>query len=376
MFLSTARAVSLFVLLAALGLSSHAEAQRLRFESCAPDLKTRIADALRELRGQADQRADLVSCMDDAYLVEHARRSPASIVDLLTRARVVKIKCRNLPDANARAHRVYIRKGEMKIDRNFVRGSSRKRIASVIAHETMHNNGLNHDPNDFGTKYYGNTVPEQIEACVVDGKPNRWPGPGKDRYVATDMVGFGVHGPRDWSLAWSKDGTVTAGSSSRIHNYRIPYNYSLPSGYSASDIVGVAVDGDKGWTFVWYRNGYVSAGVSNDLDKHRRPYRYSLPRGYSASDIVGMAIDDDSNWVYAFYRNGRVSAGTSNDLDKHRRPYRYSLPSGYSASDIVGTGIDGGNNWVFAWYKDGFVSAGTSDDLDRHRKPYRVITGR
>ncbi len=364
----------------ATALFTHGEAlaaDKLKFRQCGKGLTKKIEESYRLYRRKArNERAALIRCMDKAYLVEHNREGPTKIVGLLTRAKVTKFKCRNLDSANASAHRVYMKRGVMNMDRDFVRNNTPLRIASVIAHETMHNNGLNHRANDNGSKYYGNTVPEQIEACYLTGKPNPWPGPGKDRYVPRDMVGFAIDGENNWNFAWSRDGTVTAGSSSRLHNYRIPYRYALPPGYSPSNIAGMGLDGENNWIFVWFKDGKVSAGTSNDLDKNRKPYRYSLPSGYSPSDIVGMGVDGENNWIFAWYKDGKVSAGTSNDLDKHRRPYRYSLPSGYSPSDIVGMGVDGENNWIFTWYKDGKVSAGTSDDLDKHRKPYKVITGR
>ena len=368
--------LTISVLSTLLPATSHA-ADNLRVHDCAGPLHEKVVSAFRYFLNTArDDRDKLVKLMDDAYLVEHDGRSPSDIVSLLTRAKVTTIRCRNLDEANASAHRVYLKRGVMRVDRTFIRNSSIKRIASVMAHETMHNNGLNHQANDIGSRYYGNTVPEQIEAAYLRGKPNPWPGPGKDHYVATDMMGFGTDGSNNWNFAWSKDGTVTAGSTSRIHAYRIPYRYSLPAGYAPSDIVGMGVDGESNWTFAWYRNGYVSAGTSNDLDKYRKPYRFSLPAGYSPADVVGMGIDGENNWIFVWYRNGYVSAGTSDDLDKHRKPYRFSLPAGYSPADIVGMGIDGENNWIFAWYRNGYVSAGTSNDLDKYRKPYRVDTGR
>jgi hypothetical protein len=370
----------------------------LRISDCAPALETTIREAFREFKRIArDERAALVSCMDDAYLVEHDRRSPATIVGYLTRANVTRVRCRNLPNANASAHRVYLERGVMNIDRDFVRrhmnqAGGARRIASVMAHETMHNNGLNHTSNDAeqctgsdddGTQrcvgesiYYNNTVPEQIEACYVSGRPNPWPGPGKPDYVPADIVGLGIDDDNNWSFAWSRDGTVAAGSTTRIHNYRVPYRYLLPEGYTPADIVEMSVDGSNNWTFAWFRDGKVSAGTTEVLDKHRKPYTYALPSGYSPSDIVGIGIDGENNWVFAWYRDGKVSAGTTENLAQHRQPYAYRLPPGYRPSDIVGMAVDGSNNWCFAWYRDGTVSAGTSDNLAAHRKPEAVITGR
>lgn len=371
----------------------YAEGDKLKFSGCSAPLKTKIEESFRLFKNKArNQKDELIACMDRAYLVEHDRRSPSTIVGYLTRAKVTRVKCRNLDEANASAHRVYLKRGVMNMDRGFVRNQTPKRIAAVMAHETMHNNGLNHSANDAAqcsgsdnngsqvcvgeSIYYNNTVPEQIEACFQNGKPNPWPGPGKPRYVAKDMVGFGTDGENNWSFAFSKDGTVAAGSTTRIHNYRVPYRYHLPEGYSPADIVGTGIDGENDWTFVWFRNGTVSAGTTEVLDKHRKPYRYALPKGYGPGDIVGMGIDGENNWVFTWLRDGKVIAGTTNELAKHRGPYDYRLPSGYRPSDIVGMAIDGENNWCLAWYRDGTVSAGTSENLASHRKPEKVITGR
>lgn len=329
------------------------------------------------MRFRANQeRSELLGCMDRAYLIEHDRRSPEKIVSYLTQARVTKFKCRNLSDANASAHRIYRSAGVMNIDRDFVRNSDRLRIAGVIAHELMHNNGLNHSKNDVGSMLYPNTVPEQIESCVETLAPNPYRGPGRDYYGPQHIVGFALDGENNYMFAWSDDNTVTAGSSTRIHNYRHPYAYTITPGATPSDIVGMGLDGENNTVYTWLRDGRVIAGTSDDLDRTRSPYRYSLPPGYSPDDIVGMGVDGENNHNFVWFRNGMVSAGTSDDLDKFRSPYRYTLPPGYAPSDIIGMAVDGENNMIFAFYRDGKVSAGTSDDLDRYRAPAQVITGR
>ncbi|MEM7064330.1 MAG: hypothetical protein AAF572_14335 [Cyanobacteria bacterium P01_B01_bin.77] len=350
---------------------------KITFRQCGTELQQRITAAHQAMRFRAIQEKDkLIDCMDRAYLVEHDRRSPEKIVSYLTRARTTKYRCRNLDDANASAHRIYREAGVMKVDRDFVRNNSRLRVASVLAHELMHNNGLNHSKNDKGSTLYPNTVPEQIESCVATLQPNPYEGVGRDYYAPEHMVGFGLDGDNNYVFAWSDDGTVTAGSSTRIHNYRHPYNYLIAPGVKRSDIVGMGLDGENNTVYTWLRDGRVIAGSSNNLDRTRSPYRYSLPRGYSPNDIVGMGVDGENNYNFAWYRNGMVSAGTSNDLDKFRAPYRYTLPPGYAPTDIVGMAIDGEANMIFAFYRDGKVSAGTSDNLDRYRAPAQVITGR
>ena len=295
---------------------------KLKLRQCG-GLEQKVIDSFELFRWKArNNRNALIGCMRLAYLVEHNKAGPTKIVNLLTKGKVTKIKCRNLTGKNASAHRVYIKRGVMKMDRDFIRESTTIRIASVIAHETMHNNGLNHRKNDFGSLYFENTVPEQIESCFLSGRPNSKRGPGKDRYVPKDIVGFAIDDDTNWIFGFSKDGTVAAGTSDRIHIRRVPYRYTLPRGYSPSDIVGMAMDGDKNWTFTWTKQGFAMAGTTDDLDKFRKPYRYTLPRGYSPSDIVGMALDGDKNNILTWTRNGKAMVGTSDDLDKRRKPYK------------------------------------------------------
>ena len=68
------------------------------------------------------------------------------------------------------------------------------RLAATIAHELAHNFGYRHKSNKFRTRYYGNTVPEQVEACV-------------------------------------RNGTVTAGSTKQLHQFRIKSKrFKMPPG--------------------------------------------------------------------------------------------------------------------------------------------------
>lgn len=374
-------ASSLVALLAAYTIptSSGLAETGVRFQSCGTEVRERIISAYQVVNARrSNQRDELTACLDLAYVVEHDRHGPQKIVSDLRRSQVTTFQCRNLSefDANARAHKLVFKRGKMKIDRDFVRDNSREEVAGVIAHELMHNTGYMHSGNPIGSLLYPNTVPEQVEACVTELRPNPYRGPGHDYYAPQQMLGFGLDGENNYMIGWSSNGTAFAGSSTRIHNYRVPYAFSVAPGVNLNDIVGLGIDGENNTVFAWLRSGYVIAGSSDNLDRTRAPYRYSLPSGYTPNDIVGMAVDGENNYNFVWFRDGRVSAGTSNDLDKFRSPYRYSLPPGYTPNDIVGMALDGENNMIFAYYKDGKVSAGTSDDLDKFRAPAMVITGR
>ncbi|MDJ0808276.1 MAG: hypothetical protein QNJ78_15775, partial [Gammaproteobacteria bacterium] len=160
-------------------LTNVAYADDIKVRRCGNEAKSKIIDGFHFLQKTLKHhRGELTRCMDKAYLVEHSRKSAKEIVGLLDRPEVTKVICKKLEDANARAHRVYLKRGVLRMDPDFAKNSTNRRIASVIAHELMHNNGLNHGKNDVGSKYYKNTVNEQIESCILNGKPNPWPGPG------------------------------------------------------------------------------------------------------------------------------------------------------------------------------------------------------
>ncbi|SFR48604.1 hypothetical protein [Litoreibacter janthinus] len=356
----------------------------VRFQSCGTAVKEKIIQAYRRvLKRRGQQREQLVRCMDQAYVVEHQRHGPEKLVNELRKADVTTFLCRNL-DANASAHKLLLDRGKMKIDRDFVRDRGTNEVAGTIAHEMMHNRGYKHSGNPIGTDFYPNTVPEQIENCVEMLTPNAYGSgnsntpipPGRDHYDATKMLGFALDGENNYVFGWDLNGTVFAGSTTRIHNYRIPYTFAVAPSVNRNDIVGFGLDGDTNMVFAWLRDGRVIAGASNDLDSKRAPYRYRLPSGYTPNDIVGMGVDGENNNNFAWYRDGRVSVGTSDNLGSRRAPYRYTLAPGYTPADVVGMAVDGENNMIFAFYRDGMVSAGTSDDLDKFRAPARVITGR
>lgn len=55
---------------------------------------------------------------------------------------------------------------EVRFDFEFVRDNTESRIASVLAHEVMHNMGFQHSATGV---FYDLTVPEQVETCINSG---------------------------------------------------------------------------------------------------------------------------------------------------------------------------------------------------------------
>jgi hypothetical protein len=116
------------------------------------------------------------NCLAGAALVENKCLIGATIADYIRRDDVTKISCVQFKkdDTNAEAP-VGIDGEKLKLDHDFIASNTAKRVASVIAHELMHNRGFRHVQNPAGSLKYGNTVPEQVEACVLNGQPNLWP---------------------------------------------------------------------------------------------------------------------------------------------------------------------------------------------------------
>lgn len=364
------------VLIVAIPRPSFAIGGGATFSGCGAGDSSKIFGAFAQLSEIVSSGfGEFLQCIDDAYLVEHGGRSAHKIARGFVNSHITRVRCTDLSQANARA-RVKISGEMLKIDRDFMRSNKELRIASVIAHELAHNQGFQHRRNDYGSKYYGNTVPEQVESCVWKGKPNPWPGPGSSTVIPRNIVGMGIDGTNNNVFAWYRDGTVTAGTTDKLHSRRTPYKYRLPSRKRPTDIVGMAIDGSNGMNFAWYRDGTVSAGSSDDLGSRRSLYRYRLPAGKTPDDIVGMGLDDDNNFVFAWYRDGTVSAGTTDNLGSRRAPYPYTLPAAKTPGDIVGMAVDGDNNNVFAWFSDGTVSAGTTENMLIRRPPYPYEAGR
>ncbi len=121
-------------------------------------------------------------CLSNAPLIEFSgSREQVSLTasEALKLNVLTKIHCYDAPKNVLAQARVSISGESMKVDRGFLRSYTNraKAIAAVIAHEIMHNRGYRHKQNDFGSKYYLNTVPQQVLACVLTGNPNRSMGP-------------------------------------------------------------------------------------------------------------------------------------------------------------------------------------------------------
>lgn len=116
------------------------------------------------------------NCIQSASLVEFscpAGQGRDDIFDDFVNTSVTNITCASLAPSVSGDAPVGISGTQLRLDHAFLNGtSSGSVIASVVAHEIMHNRGYSHQQNPFGTTFNPNTVPEQVEQCVLAGFPN------------------------------------------------------------------------------------------------------------------------------------------------------------------------------------------------------------
>lgn len=141
---------------------------------CTTTRRNKAQQAISALQSQVlNNMANLRSCMRNAALVENRQRPGFEIPLSLLDHKTTTVTCEALngrdvdpgTTINARAP-VAVSGQQMRVDHAFLDTASVAQIASVMAHELMHNKGFTHSTYGFGSTYYGNTVPEQMEACV------------------------------------------------------------------------------------------------------------------------------------------------------------------------------------------------------------------
>jgi hypothetical protein len=117
------------------------------------------------------------------------------------------------------------------------------------------------------------------------------------------------------AVAWYRDGTVSAGSSTNLASKRAPAVYSLPPGKRPGDIEGIGVDG-----FVlgpdFEKNLAETAGALFSKD--------AMKTAEAVANTVKSAFGGRGSICYAWYRDGTVSARSSTNLTEVREPYNYT----------------------------------------------------
>lgn len=158
--------------------------------TCTQARQQRIRAGVRYLANRVlKERLVLRDCLHQAYLRWYDGNKADKIAAVLGEFHITDAYCADLDD-NVNAQAALDISGEvLTLDNSFIDGSTVRRLASVIAHEVLHNRGYTHPSS--ATSFYSNTVNEQAEACILNWVGN----------AATD-VGYALH--RDGSK--SEDG--------------------------------------------------------------------------------------------------------------------------------------------------------------------------
>lgn len=156
--------------------SQHPIIGGITFDNCGADESRKILSATELLVDEfVNNFHRFERCLSSAELVEKRGRTGGQIAKLYTKNKVTHVRCENLSSSFNAEARVNIKDQKMKVDHNFLNSNSVRRVASVMTHELAHNFGFRHSVNDFGSLLYSLTVPEQAEACILNGAPNAAP---------------------------------------------------------------------------------------------------------------------------------------------------------------------------------------------------------
>jgi hypothetical protein len=142
------------------------------YDGCTHDRIARIHQAIAVLyQVSSTGYPALQRCLLDAALVENRCQVGATIASYLRSNAVTRISCRDLPGASSDAP-LGIAGEQLTLDNAFVLTAGARDIPAAIGHELMHNRGFEHWLNAPGSLLYPNTVPEQMEACILRGVAN------------------------------------------------------------------------------------------------------------------------------------------------------------------------------------------------------------
>lgn len=211
---------------------------------------------------------DLLNCMRNAPVVEfscHKKGSPERAARLLKEYDTfTTVKCANLPVYETSKvlgqAPVSIKGNRLKLDHDYIKTSTPRNIASTVAHEIMHNRGWVHKKNYFGSTYYPNTIPEQIEACIRSYRPNASKGPK----TVTWNKEF-CHGPKTGNLS-SRRGMHACPVGTYMAGVRLSHNEFLCSNqpgasYSEKDEIVRKKGGYSEFSMAVCPKGYAMSGL-------------------------------------------------------------------------------------------------------------------
>jgi|GEM_PF-6411085 hypothetical protein len=146
--------------------STYGAEETFEIHQCTPDEKTKILDAMALLKPLVvDDPAPLVECLRKAVFVLDNNSWIEDLVQRLSENQITHIAC--LGGCNAHACAPLNKSHEyLNMNKGFLANNTAARVATVIAHELMHNKGFTHPKAGYFSYKY--TVPEQIERCLGD----------------------------------------------------------------------------------------------------------------------------------------------------------------------------------------------------------------
>ena len=80
---------------------------------------------------------------------------------------------------------------------------------------------------------------------------------------------------------------VSAGSTRNLASKIAPKDCTLPYGKTPNDIIGMAI-GPNDYCYAWYKDGTLSAGTSTKLDKYKPLHDYLVRLTLSEDDIIDL----------------------------------------------------------------------------------------
>lgn len=247
------------------------------------------------------------ACINSTPLVEFscaADQSRERIIDQLLATQVTNINCRQLAPNVLGEAPISVSAGQLSVDHNFVLNSTTADLAATIAHEIMHNWGYQHSQNAFGSQFYPNTVPEQVEACVRQGFPNASQG----------------------SLTASFEDRCDGGShiTQRQGMHACPVGmYMTGAHLSSNHFLCKSFPGRTYQTF----EEIIDTGATQQLGMH------TCPRGFA---LTGLHAGKNHFLCAPFANQGASSVDTGT-----QRQGMHACPVGK-----VQTGLHAGNNWL------------------------------
>lgn len=278
---------------------------------------------------------NLAACVRDAPLIWNHGFCSEQLVALMRNSEVTQIRCASLDPNVAGQAQLDIEAQRITLDHSYIQSASFKRLAGVIAHELMHNYGFDHP--ESGEPMYSNTVPEQVQSCVVTttatkiGTSNAWASGGthanscalqvfsewvdiSDSVATKPQLKLGdFDGDSMWDVLWA-NGT----------EWRIKYSGTGPwvsvgaSTAPASQLLIGDFGGTEADDVLWadgtqWRIKYSAKGGWNVVSNSSAPADQLQSGDFNKDERADILWADGAQWRVKYAAAGSwISLGTSN----------------------------------------------------------------